>query len=51
MWRDSSYDMNVYLIVECLFIFGNIFDSKFHKYQLFNMSMPGVLHKGKISDV
>ena len=44
------YDMNVYLIAECLFIFGKIFDYMFHIYQLFNMSMPGVLHKGKISE-
>ena len=42
------YDMNVYLIAECLFIFGKIFDYMFHIYQLFNMLMPGVLHKGKI---
>ena len=40
--------MNVYLSDECLFIFGKIFDSEFHISRLFNMSMPGVLHKGKI---
>ena len=40
--------MNVYLIAERLFIFGKIIDYMFHIYQLFNMSMPGVLHKGKI---
>ena len=44
------YDMNVYWIAERLFIFGKIFDYLFHIYQLFNMSMPGVLHKGKITE-
>ena len=46
-FSDSCYDMNVFLIGECLFIFGKTFDYEFHFSQLFNMSMPGILHKGR----